>query len=701
MNRYSSQKRERTLVIRPDIATGYADLFGEKTVNGRSCSVEGLIVSLTRTIEADLGRLLTARREFLAQITTGKRRYGFADPAEEVEDADGKRLTAAQVRQGMVDNLLGRDTPYRWRLNPKTPAPAEVRRPGLQGTGPADDLGMAMGAINAGRCGAVSWMWDWEDAGNDFQDKFYRAWRNLKEVLAGEWDGKTYSHPQKQKDYSIGVSRNEWPVIFHRVPGIHLRNRQIQASGRNVPGIIPALVFHTLNNFDAQKRNGSGIYFYIPKIETPGEALLVAKLLKSLEEAIGVPRGEIKVEMLNERARYAAKQELIMWVLRDWLIGPNVGRWDYINSRIEMLKDDPKGVFPDPHTVGMTDSTMTEYTRRNALLTVLVDGFPVGGMSAVMKNPNAPPEVNARAVRSVWFDKLRERLTGLIVLNGKLYDAYRQSWVATTEEEYVRAGAEPLQVEMSALERLVERLDAGERARLQALGLIDAGGKITPWEVRGEDLAPEKLYSGEAWDRLFHRPEGPVTENGLRFAIYMASEYMFQQLNGNNAAAIDDYIGGTRLMNDFATYEIFWHWLWTALHHGAVLSEDGVSTKKGDKVTPELIKGLLEERTETVTAYFAERDRKGVKSRFDRSKAPVTMEILERQLFHPRWIMYGSRVLDSVKEESEANRKQILDAVFSDSRDAVAGSVKKGDWTPAALAACDFVYDVFAAETAG
>ena len=77
------------------------------------------------------------------------------------------------------------------------------------------------------------------------------------------------------------------------------------------------------------------------------------------------------------------------------------------------------------------------------------------------------------------------------------------------------------------------------------------------------------------------------------------------------------------------------------------------------------------------------------------------MEILERQLFHPRWIMYGSRVLDSVKEESEANRKQILDAVFSDSRDAVAGSVKKGDWTPAALAACDFVYDVFAAETAG
>src|SRR5437667_12692606 len=103
----------------------------------------------------------------------------------------------------------------------------------------------------------------------------------------------------------------------------------------------------------------------------------------------------------------------------------------------------------------------------------------------------------------------------------------------------------------------------------------------------------------------------------------MASEYMFQQLNGNNAAAIDDYIGGTRLMNDFATYEIFWHWLWTALHHGAVLSEDGVSTKKGDKVTPELIKGLLEERTETVSAYFAEWDCKGGMKRLVRKQAHV------------------------------------------------------------------------------
>lgn len=690
----TQQHRDSTLVIRPDIVEGFPDIFGEKKVNGRYCRVEDLIIQLTQSFEPDLARLLSARREFLTQVAAGRARYTFADPARVVEDADGNRRTAAEIREGMLDNLFGRATPSRWKLNAKIPAPAEAKRPGLQGTGPADDLGMAMGAINAGRSGAVSWMWDWEDAGNDYQDKFYRAWRNLKELLAGTWDGKTYTHPQKQKDYSILVSRNEWPVIFHRVPGIHLRNRQIQWKERNVPGIIPALILHTLNNFDTQKRNGSGIYFYVPKIETPEEALLVAKLLKTLEEAIGARRGEIKIEMLNERARYTANLELIMWVLRDWLIGPNVGRWDYINSRIEMLKDSPSGLFPDPHTVGMTDPTMTEYTRRNALLTLLVEGFPVGGMSAVMKNPSASPEVNARAVRSVWFDKLRERLTGLMIINGKLYDAYRQSWVATTEEEYVRAGAEPLQVEIPALEGLVGRLTGDERARLQALGLIDKEGKITPWQVKNEDLAPENLYSEKAWDRLFRHPEGPVTETGLRFAIYMASEYMFQQLNGNNAAAIDDYLSGTRLMNDFATYEIFWHWLWTALHHGVALTQDGASTQKGDRVTRELMKRLLADRTEAAKAYFAQQDRKGVKSRFDRSKAWVTMEILERHLFHPRWIMYGSRVLDSVKEESEANRRQILDAVFSNSREAVEQKVKQGEWGSLALRVHDFVYDL-------
>src|SRR5688572_30949271 len=116
--------------------------------------------------------------------------------------------------------------------------------------------------------------------------------------------------------------------------------------------------------------------------------------------------------MLNERAEYALQQEAIMWVLRENLIGPNVGRWDYLNSREEMFRHDPAMVIPDPNTVTMTEPSLSYYTMRNALLALLAGGMPIGGMAAQMQNPQAP-ENDPKALRDIWFDKLRERLTGL------------------------------------------------------------------------------------------------------------------------------------------------------------------------------------------------------------------------------------------------------------------------------------------------
>ena len=151
--------------------------------------------------------------------------------------------------------------------------------------------------------------------------------------------------------------------------------------------------------------------------------------MKRLEEIVGLRRGSLKIKMLNERAEYALQQEVIMWVLRENLIGPNVGRWDYISSREEMFRHDPAMVIPDPNTVVMTEPSMSYYTMRNALLALLAGGMPIGGMAAQMQNPGAP-ENDAKALRDIWFDKLRERLTGLFRISGRIHETYRQSWVA-------------------------------------------------------------------------------------------------------------------------------------------------------------------------------------------------------------------------------------------------------------------------------
>src|SRR4029077_3621824 len=132
----------------------------------------------------------------------------------------------------------------------------------------------------------------------------------------------------------------------------------IMVDGQETPAMIPGLVIHALNNYEAQKKNGSGIYYYVPKIESWQEARLVGVLLKSIEAAMGIPRGTLKIKTLNERAEFALQQEVIQWVLRENLIGPNVGRWDYINSREDMFHHAPTMLFHNQPPVTMNEPSM-------------------------------------------------------------------------------------------------------------------------------------------------------------------------------------------------------------------------------------------------------------------------------------------------------------------------------------------------------
>jgi len=685
--------------VRADILQKYSDLFGAKTIDGRRVNVEELIARLTRATRDQFASLMQARHQLHDRIAHRQGQYDFLDPSTQVSDPDGNRATVADIRQGMLDGFFGRQTPKAWRVGANVPLPKDTMNPGLEGTGPSIDLGMAFGALNSG---ASQWMWDWEDAGGDYKAQLYEAWANLKKILAHEWDGRAYEHPTKKRTYRIEAPKENWPTIFHRVAGLHLRNRQIFVDGQEVPAIIPGLVIHALNNYESQKKNGSGIYYYIPKLESWQEARLVGTLLKSLEEAMGVPRGTIKIKTLNERAEFALQQEAIEWVLRENLIGPNVGRWDYINSREDMFHHDPSMVFPNPSAVTMTEPSMSYYTRRNALLALLAGAMPIGGMAAQMQNPRAP-ENDSKALRDIWFDKLRERLTGLFVINGKQHDTYRQSWVATVAPDYVAAGRESLVTDYKDLQQVVDKATPQEKERLEALGLI-RNGKISPMELSESDLTVEKLWSSQAREQLLKRPQGPTTEDGMRYAMYMATEFMYQQLHGNNAAAIDDPNTGLRFMNDLATYEIFWHFLYLTVFHGAELTEDGRYSKKGERVTPQLFMKLLDERRDTVKELF-----KRLGTKYEDTDAELVLQILKRQVVddtggtlvpQKRWIKYGSRVLLSLIEQTPADREAILDAIFSRTREELVKNVAQAggasrDVARRALAAHDYVYDVF------
>jgi malate synthase len=351
------------------------------------------------------------------------------------------------------------------------------------------------------------------------------------------------------------------------------------------------------------------------------------------------------------------------------------------------------------------------------------------------------------------IDKLRERLLGLIFIpedslpsgqqptledilakrvKGKLYDTYRQSWVASPEPAYVAAGNKPMQVDVAQLQAILDApqgvvdvngkpvstvasgLTDAERSVLQSRGLLNAQGKISPWAVTREALStPEKIFTQQLWNDIYGVPKGEITIEHIQHAFYMTANYGFQILNGNFAAAIDDYELKLRFMNDLATYRIDVSWLWTLVQHKAAITKDGYLNraaltgdgvelalkaepiKAGTHFTRELFEKVWTYHNEWTEAFFAELDRRGDSGRFDRSKAAVIMDLLRRQLFSPRYIQHSARVLFVVGYSNPQERAEILDAIFDLSREEILKRVESGTLTQATLAAHDYVFDIF------
>lgn len=816
--------------IREEIYEEYKDLFGDKIINGRTINVKKLIEELSLEFSEEIKNVISKRRKWLESKEPVDLKGSFPSWDEIFIDADGNKRTFREIVQGMIDNALGRESKLRWRLNDNVPIPNDahpLKNPGLEITGPWYPLSRAYHQINAD---VVSAMEDEEDASPAWYVPYasgktvadvWEGRKNVKLVLSGKAPNPYY---EKGKTYSINKSRDKWPTIFHRLPGLHILDFDITLDGKPIPAIISSAVIYTLNNYNSLKSAGSGVYFYLPKTQTPEEALLVEKILRRIEDKLGLKIGTLKLALLYEEVNAGRYLPVILWIFRERLIKSNNGRWDYLGSLIEMWLQEK--VLPDPQNITMTSPNMMAYQKYNALMMLLAgmkdgeaDAAPVGGMAAVMLYPQTDPfgrhKYNAKALRGIKLDKLRERLIGLIFItddkvskitlddilqgkvNGKLYDMFRQSWVATKEEAYVEAGNKPLRASLEELQKLIDApvqyvsvegtrlptvesgLTPEERILFQKLGLIDEHGKITPWVISKDMIdTPEKLlynkdlWGGkDLWHALYDVPEGDITPEHVQHAFYMAANYGFQLLNGNLAAAIDDYEVKQRFMNDLATYRIFTAWLWSLINRDATVTKDGyikgpkltrdgvipandvLKVTKGTKVR-DIFEDLWKLHFEWTYEFYKEQDMRVAKRilesfgktddkleevyniiskaynsgpfremsakeasqkigklldvspseieeqlinlapRFDRSIAPVIMEILMKQFLYPKYIMNSGKILFVLSPLDPERRLKVMDSIFS-FKELIEDKIKRGELDKSVLDLYDYIYDSY------
>jgi malate synthase len=243
---------------------------------------------------------------------------------------------------------------------------------------------------------------------------------------------------------------------------------------------------------------------------------------------------------------------------------------------------------------------------------------------------------------------------------------------------------------------------------------LNPQGKIMPQVINKDMLdTPEKIFGQELWDAINDVPKGEITIEHIQHAFYMAANYGFQILNGNFAAAIDDYELKLRFMNDLATYRIDVSWLWTIVHHQAAITKDGylkrpavtedgvvpsanaTEVKAGTRFTRKLFEKLWDYHNEWTAEFFAEMDRHRDPGRFDRSKALIIMDLLKRQLLSPRYVQHSARVLFVVGQANQQEREQILEAIFDLSREEIVKRIQAGTFNRIALNAHDYVYDIF------
>ncbi|MFC7064053.1 malate synthase A [Halobacillus seohaensis] len=473
--------------------------------------------------------LLSSRQKFQEQLNNGKK-LDFIKETKHIRESE-------------------------WTVSP---IPDDLKDRRVEITGPVDRK-MVINGLNSG---AKVFMADFEDANSPSWENNINGQVNLRDAI-----NKTIQF--KNANGKLYQLNNETAVLKVRPRGWHLDEKYLTSNGEPISASLVDFGLYLYHNAKNLIQNGSGPYFYLPKLEHHEEAKLWNEVFVEAQHYMNIPNGTIKATVLLETITAAFEMDEILYELKDHSAGLNCGRWDYIFSYLKKFHQDPNVILPDRAQVTMEVPFMYAYSQLVIRTCHKRNIHAIGGMAAQIPVKNDPAK-NEAAFEKVMADKYRE------VKNG-----HDGTWVAHpgmvgTAMEVFNAGMpEPNQI----------------------------GNKREDVRVSASDLVEV--------------PEGDITEKGLRTNINVGILYTASWLSGKGAAPIHN------LMEDAATAEISRAQVWQWIRHpkGKIGNRD---------ITIELVHHFLEEELEILKRQLGEANYEG--GHYEQA-AEIFTELIEEDEF--------------------------------------------------------------------
>ena len=428
--------------------------------------------------------------------------------SDEVKEIRKERIeNQEKARNGIMPAPLDKsEANGEWKIDD---LPEDLRKPGIEISGPAGIASMLINALNPGPGGvrAEGDLDDDEDAAGHTLEDSIHATRNRMNATLGTL---TFDNKKTGKHYELEPGKI--PFFMHRERGLHLDEPDVTIDGEPISATILGTALSLFFGGREQHKKGEGVYFYIPKTESAREAKFYNSLFTEIKKSVNeINDINIKAIILIESLPAVFQMEEMLFALGEYAAGLNAARWDLKASILEYVMHDKEFVWPDRFDVTIQNTEfMSNIFRRLVAICLKHDAVPIGGMATAL--PSKDEDVNIEAAKSIKADKEWEAKQGFI-----------RAWVAHIY--HMDPAAEPFK-------------------KLRQSG----------WEP-SEDMKNPDNYPVK-----IDNPKGTLTKEGTRQNVRTLLEYIEGWLNGRGAKGIDRLAGkpGKRpaLMEDLATARI-------------------------------------------------------------------------------------------------------------------------------------------------